>query len=172
MQNPAFQNNPASMMLMTQLIKPKAPEPTQEPEPGSGEEPEVEEFKPLPASDYQEVCNLKNIEDKIECYQKFEDIYTDCNTSGKSFDITDLSSKFQQIKDSLLLMETANDCKLKCDFASNPIEKSMCDASAKEAHDWIVGNGFYRFFFRFFFDFFFRFFFDFFRIFSILFRIF
>ena len=50
---------------MTQLIKPKAPEPTQEPEPGSGEEPEVEEFKPLPASDYQEVCNLKNIEDKV-----------------------------------------------------------------------------------------------------------
>jgi hypothetical protein len=127
------------MMIMQQLMKPKAPEPTEEPEIGSGSGPEIdEEFVPLPASDYQEVCNLKTVEEKITCYEKFKDIYTDCNTSGKSFDITDLSSKFQQIKDSLLLIETANDCKLKCDFATNPIEKSMCDLAAQDAHDAII----------------------------------
>jgi len=51
---------------MQQLMKPKAPEPTEEPEIGSGSGPEIdEEFVPLPASDYQEVCNLKTVEEKV-----------------------------------------------------------------------------------------------------------
>ena len=54
------------MMIMQQLMKPKAPEPTEEPEIGSGSGPEIdEEFVPLPASDYQEVCNLKTVEEKV-----------------------------------------------------------------------------------------------------------